>query len=118
MMRTPIVPSNSVSAIVGSAGLQRRVVGGVQAKLGLAEPWFPSDLVDDLLALLQQSQVGSGVVLPGLAHAARDAEPARGLFVDPPGLTPGWTGGALFRRRRHGPGQPCLFRATTSSRRC
>jgi len=55
---------------------------GVQAKLGLAEP-VSSDLVDDLLALLQQSRVDWTSFFRALAHAARgDAEPARGLFVD------------------------------------
>ena len=55
---------------------------GVQAKLGLAEA-VSSDLVDDLLALLQQSRVDWTSFFRALAHAARgDAEPARGLFVD------------------------------------
>lgn len=55
---------------------------GMRAKLGLAEP-VSSDLVDDLLALLQQSRVDWTSFFRALAHAARGAaEPARGLFVD------------------------------------
>jgi serine/tyrosine/threonine adenylyltransferase len=61
--------------------------GGMRAKLGLPAHIHDeavTPLVDDLLILLQHSRVDFTSFFRHLGRAARgDAEPARGLFVDP-----------------------------------
>jgi uncharacterized protein YdiU (UPF0061 family) len=72
---------------------------GMRRKLGLADSAGDASLINELLAMLQQSHVDFTSFFRHLGHAARgDAEPLRGLFEDRAAFD-GW----LARWRALGP---------------
>lgn len=85
-------------------------LAGMRVKLGLSatgEDAVVQSLADDLLGMLERSQVDWTLFFRRLGRAARDdAEPARGMFVDPAAFDD-W----LERWRSHDPDAEAMDRA-------